>query len=75
MHIPRCLHIAQYILLQLCYRLQGVGHILILLDVTYNFSSLRTFGEIDQRRLLDDRWDTIFDERKIREIDTYSHEI
>jgi hypothetical protein len=47
MHIPGCLHIAQYILLELWYGLQGVRHILVLLDITNNFSRLGTFGEVD----------------------------
>ena len=75
MHITCCLHIAQYILLQLWYRLQGVRYILVLLNVTYNFSCLCTFGEIDQCRLFDDGWNTILDEREIREIDTCLNEI
>jgi len=47
MHIPCCLHVAQYVILQLWYRLQGVRHILVLLDITYNFCRLGTFGEVN----------------------------
>lgn len=68
MHVPRSLHVAQYILLQFWYRLQGVGHVLILLDITYNLGCLGSLGEVDQRRLFNNGWNTIFDECEVSEV-------
>lgn len=71
MDVSCSLHVAQYVILQLGYRLEGVGCVLILLNVTDNLSSLGSLGEVDEVSLLDDRWDTVLDEGKIRQVDTW----
>ncbi len=64
------LHVAQYIVLEVADRFQWVWHILILLDVTDNLSCLSPFGKVDQIGLLDDRWNTVLDERQVGKVNT-----
>lgn len=54
MHVTRCLHIAQDVILQVTHRLQRIGYVLVLLNVPNHLSRLRTLGEIDEVSLLDD---------------------
>jgi hypothetical protein len=54
MHISSCLHIAQYVLLQLWYWLQGVRYILVLLNITNDFRGFGAFSEVYQCGLLND---------------------
>lgn len=70
MHISRRLHITQNVVLQLGYWLQGVTHILVLLDITNHLSGLRSLGEVDEISLLDDGGDAVFDEGQIGQIYT-----
>lgn len=69
MHIARCLHIAENVILQVSNRLQGIRHLLVLLDLSNDFSGFGSLGEVDQVGLLDDRRNSVLDERQIREID------
>lgn len=62
MHITRGLHITQNILLQLRHRLERVGHVLVLLDVSDHLGGFRALGEVDERGFLDDGGDAVFDE-------------
>lgn len=71
MDVSCSLHVAQYVVLQLWYGLEGVGRILILLDITDNLGSLGPLGEVDEVGLFNDGWDTILDESKIRQVDTW----
>lgn len=64
------LHVAQYIVLEVADRFKWVWHILILLDVTDNLSCLSPFGKVDQIGLLDDRWNTVLDERQVGKVNT-----
>lgn len=62
MHIPRGLHITQNILLQLRHRLERVGDVLVLLDVSDDFRGFGALGEVDEGGFLDDGGDAVFDE-------------
>lgn len=65
MHISRSLHVAKDVVLQLGHRLQGVSHILVLLDVTNHLCRLCPLGEVDQVSLLDDGGYAILNEGKV----------
>jgi len=67
-NIPRGLHVAQNVILQLRDRLQGIPHVLVLLDVPDDFRSLCPLGKVNQVSLLDDRGYAVLDEREIRQI-------
>lgn len=69
MHVASGLHIAQNVVLQLRNGLEEVGHVLVLLDISNNFGGLEALVEIDQIGRCVGR-DTVFDERKVRQIDT-----
>jgi hypothetical protein len=71
MHVSRCLHIGQDIILKLLYRLQRIRHVLILLDVADDLGRLCALGEIDEGRLLDDGGYTILNEGEIGEVDAW----
>lgn len=71
MHVTGGLHVLQNVILKLRNRLQGVRHVLVLLDVPDNFRCLGPLRKIDEVGLLDDRRDTIFDERQIGQVNTY----
>jgi len=68
--VTRRIHIGQYVILQLWNRLERVRHVLVLLDVADHLSSLRTFGKVDEVSFLDQRRNTILDERQIGEVNT-----
>ena len=70
MHITRCLHVAENVLLQLGHWLQRIWNVLVLLNVTNDFCGLGALCEVDEFGLLDYRWNTIVNEDKIGEIDT-----
>lgn len=70
MDITSGLHISQDIFLKLRDTLQAVRHVLVLLNVTDDLGSLCALGEIDELRFLDDGGNAVFDESKIRQIDT-----
>lgn len=70
MHVTRRIHVGQYVVLQFRNRLQRIWHVLILLDVADHLCSLRTLGEVDEVGLLDQRGNTILNERQISEVDT-----
>ena len=61
-HIARSLHIAQNVILQVADGLQGVGHVLVLLDVTDDFGGFGALGEVDEVGAPDDGGDAVFDE-------------
>ena len=69
-YVARRLHVREDVILQLRHRLQRVRYVLVLLDVADHLGSLRTLGEVDKVGLLDQRGDTILDERQIREVHT-----
>jgi hypothetical protein len=48
MHIARTLHVREDVVLQLRDWLQGVRHVLVLLDVTNDFGSFCALGEVDK---------------------------
>lgn len=48
MYIARSLHVAQDVILKFGHRLQGIWHILILLDVADDLCSFGAFGEVDR---------------------------
>lgn len=63
MHVASRLHVSQDVVLQLWNRLQRIRDVLVLLNISDDFGRLRTLSEVDQIGLLNDRRDTIFDER------------
>jgi hypothetical protein len=69
MHIACRLHVGEDILLQLRYGLQGVRHVLILLDVTNDFSRLCPLGKVDQICAFDQRGYAVFDKGQVCKID------
>jgi len=71
MHVPRRLHVAEYIILQVHYGLEGVGNVLVLLDVADDFCGLGALGEVDEVGAFYDRRDAVFDEGEVGEVDAY----
>lgn len=69
MHVSRCLHITQDVVLKLRDRLKRIWHILILLDISNHFGSLCSLGEVDGIAAFDDGRDAIFNECEISEVD------
>jgi len=69
MHITRRPHIVQNILLQLRDRLQRIWHVLVLLYAPDDLGCFGSLGEINEARLLNQRWDAVLDEGKIGEVD------
>ncbi len=69
MHIPRCLHIVEDVILQVAHRLQRVWHLLVLLNLPNHFRRFRPLGEIDEVGLLDDRRDPVFNEGQVGKVD------
>lgn len=63
MHVPGGLHITQYVLLQLRHGLEGIRHVLVLLDVSDDLCGLSALREVDECGFLDDGGDAVFDER------------
>ena len=59
-------HVVQNPFLKIGNRVQGVWHVLILLDVSYHLRRLQSFGKIDQFGGLDDGWYPVFDEGQVR---------
>ena len=70
MNIARRLHVGEDVILQLRNRLQGVWHVLVLLDIAYHFSSFCSLCKVDEVCAFDERGDTVFDKCQIRKIDT-----
>lgn len=70
MHITRCLHIAQDVLLKFGNGRQRVRDILVLLNVSDDFCGFGPFGKVDQCCLLDNGGYTVLNERKIGKINT-----
>jgi hypothetical protein len=75
MHVPCCLHVAQYVVLQLGNRLQRVSHCLVLLNIADYLCRLCALGKVDEVGLLDNGGDTIFDKGEIRQVDTYARKV
>lgn len=73
MHITRSLHVRQDVVLKFWDRLQWIWDILVLLNVPNNFGSLAALSKIDEVGLLDHRRNAVFDECKVRQVDTYHH--
>jgi hypothetical protein len=69
-HIPSRLHVAQDVVLQVADRFEGVGDVLILLNVSNDVRGFGAFGEVDEVSSFDDGGYAIFDESEISEIDT-----
>lgn len=69
MDITCSLHVAKDVVLQVTHALEGIRHILVLLNVADDFSGFSTFSKIDQVGLADNAGDAIFDESEIREVD------
>ena len=69
-YVARRLHVREDVILQLRYRLQRIRHILVLLDVAYDFGCLRALGEVDEVCLFDERGNAVLDEGQISEVDT-----
>jgi len=65
MYVTRSGHVAQNVILELGHRLQGICHILVLLNVTNYLCCLGPLGEIDEVRLLNNRWDTVLNECEV----------
>lgn len=70
MYIASRLHVRENVFLEFRNRLQWIGYILILLNITNDLCSLATFGEINEVRLLDLRRNTILDKSQICQINT-----
>lgn len=70
MDISCSLHVAQDVVLQLGHRLQGITHILVLLDVTNHLCCLCPLGKVDQVGLLDDGGYAIFNKCEIGQVHT-----
>lgn len=70
MHITRCLHVGENVLLKLWDRLQWIWHILVLLNVADDLCSLAALGEIDEVGLLDNSWNTVLDESQVGQVNT-----
>ena len=75
MNIASSLHVGQDVVLQLRHRLQGVGYVLELLNVTDNLGCLCPFGKVDKAGLLDDGRDTILNKGEVRKVDTYKRKL
>lgn len=69
MYIARSLHVAQDVILKFGHRLQGIWHILILLDVADDLCSFGAFGEVDGVESFDDRGNAVLDEGQIGKVD------
>lgn len=70
MYVSSGLHVAQYVILQITDGLQGVGHVLVLLDVANDICSLCSFGKVDQIGTFDNRGYSIFNKGQVRQVDT-----
>ena len=70
MHISCRLHIAENVFLEFGDRLERIGNVLILPNVTDDFCSFGTFGEVYQICAFDDRRNTVLDKCKVRQVDT-----
>ena len=46
-HVARRLHVAEDVVLEVDDRFEGVGHVLVLLDVADDFGGFGAFGEVD----------------------------
>lgn len=66
MHIACCLHVAEYIILQIGNGPQWIRHLLVLLDFPNHFGRFGPLGKVDAiDRLLDDGRNAVFDERQV----------
>ena len=65
-----CLHLVEDPGLLLRYWVQGIGNVLILLNVPDDFGSHLPLHEVDQLRILDHRGYSILNEDQIRQVDT-----
>lgn len=74
MDIARGLHVTQDVILEVADGFEGVGDVLVLLDVPDDFGGLGAFGEIDEVGAADDGGDAVFDEGQVGEIDTWNGE-
>lgn len=54
MHVPRRLHVAEDVILQIRHRFQGVGNVLVLLDVADDLGGLGALGEVDELGVFDE---------------------
>lgn len=70
MNITSSLHVAQDIILKVGNGPERVWNILILLNVTDDFSCLGPFSKVYEIGALDHRWDAVLDKRQVREIYT-----
>ena len=69
MYVARSLHVAQDVVLKFRHGLEGVGNVLVLLNVANDFCGFGTFGEVDEVGTLDDGGDTVFNEGQVGEVD------
>lgn len=72
MYIPSSLHVIQDVVLQLRHRLQRVPHILILLNISNDLSSLGTFSEVDEVSLLNNGRNAVLDKSQVGQVDTFT---
>lgn len=57
-------------MLKILDRFQRVRHILILLNVAYDFGGLGSFGEINQVGAFDQRWYAVFNKSQVGKVHT-----
>lgn len=71
MYIARSLHVAQDVVLKLRHWLEGVRHILVLLDVADDLCRFGPFGKVDVVRAFDDRGNAVLDEGQVGKVDAW----
>ena len=72
MHVSSSLHVTQDVVLEFWHKLERIRHVLVLLNITNHLGGLRPLCEVDQISLLDDGRNTILNEGKISQINTYN---
>ena len=69
MDVARRLHVGEDVILEFGNGLEGVGHVLVLLDVADDLGGFGAFGEIDEVGAFEDGGDAVFDEGEVGEVD------
>ena len=69
MHVASGLHVAQYVVLQISDRFEGIWNVLILLNIPDDVSGFGAFGKVDEVGPFNDRGYAILNEGEISKID------
>ena len=71
MHITSCLHVAQYVILQIRHGFENIGYVLILLNISNHVGRFGSFGKIDEVGTFDYGGYAVFDKCQVGEVDAW----